>query len=169
LKHPPAPLAFLDCLCVVLKFCGCFDQPRGLWVWVDLKLLKDVVDYFVLVESTRTFTSNTKQLYYFENKSLFEKYSDKIIHVIVDDLPFLDNPTKDQIWKNEKFQRNCIQRGFDSLKLNEDDYIIISDVDEIPDPETLNYIKNQNNLLSGQLEQEFYYYNLSLESILNDL
>jgi len=125
-----------------------------------LNLLKDVVDYFVLVESTRTFTSNTKQLYYSENKSLFEKYSDKIIHVIVDDLPFLDKPKKDQIWKNEKFQRNCIQRGLDSLKLNEDDYIIISDVDEIPDPETLNYIKNQNNLLSGQLEQEFYYYNL---------
>ena len=121
-----------------------------------LNLLKDVVDYFVLVESTHTFSGKQKELYF--NKHLFSEF--KIIHILVNDFPFLYNPTKDQIWKNEKYQRNCIQRGLESLKLDEDDYIIISDVDEIPDPETLNYIKTHNKLLSGQLEQDFYYYNL---------
>ena len=118
-----------------------------------LSLLKETVDYFVLVESKFTFAGNPKELYY--NKDVFKDFN--IIHILVENIPY-PNPTPEQVWKNEKHQRNCISLAFD--KCNSDDYIIISDVDEIPDPETLKIIKNKNTLNVGQFEQDFYYYNL---------
>ena len=126
-----------------------------------LNILDEVVDYFVIVESSVTFTGKSKKLYYFENKKLFEKYSHKIIHVIVEDIPFIENPLKEQVWKNEKFQRNCISRGLDSLILNKKDIIIFSDVDEIPDPTTLELLKESNIDSIYALEQDFYYYSLN--------
>ena len=124
-----------------------------------LNLLKDVVDYFILVEATHTFDGNPKELYYSQNKEQFKKFENRIIHIIVSDFPYINNPNKEEVWKNEKYQRNCILHGFE--KINSEDYIIISDVDELPDPYTLTIIKKENTLLAGQFEQDFYYYNLN--------
>jgi beta-1,4-mannosyl-glycoprotein beta-1,4-N-acetylglucosaminyltransferase len=125
-----------------------------------LNLLKDIVDCFVIVESKFTFTGKPKESFFDKNK--FKNFNIKLI--TLNDIPY-PNPTKEQIWKNEKYQRNCIQQGIDHLNdsgyhLNDSDYIIISDVDEIPDPETLLKIKNENIISFGQFEQDFYYYNL---------
>ena len=54
---------------------------------IRLRLLDDIVDRVVLVESTRTFSLNKKKLYYSENKERFKKYNKKIIHIIVDSTP----------------------------------------------------------------------------------
>ena len=121
-----------------------------------LNLLENVVDYFVIVESTMTFTGKPKEIHSFSDFKL----KDRIIHIVVDDFPFPNNPTKEQIWKNEKFQRNCITRGLDKLILNENDILIFSDLDEIPDPKTLEKLKDFNFDGIYSLEQEFYYYNL---------
>jgi len=133
-----------------------------------LNLLYDVVDYFVIVEARQTFVGENKPLYFDENKHLFEKFTNKIIHIIVD-MPF----TKDNIditrgdqWTNEKWQRNSISKGLTQIErnLDSDDIIIISDLDEIPDPDTLRKIKTGqiqiNNDISC-LEQDLYYYNLN--------
>ena len=123
-----------------------------------LNLLKDFVDYFVVVEATHTFTGKPKQLYFDQ-----EKYKTfNIIYILVDDMQYIDNPTNDQIWTNEKHQRNCISRGISKLELKCKDYILISDVDEIPDPKILQLLKNKNfETQVGELEQSFYYYNLN--------
>ena len=100
-----------------------------------LSTLYDVIDHFVIVESTLTFTGKQKPLYYQENISKFERFSDKIIYILVDDLIEEKNiniKNKDQ-WRNEYHQRNSIDKGISLLNLNNDDLIIISDVDEIPD------------------------------------
>ena len=79
-----------------------------------LNILDDVVDYFVLVESTHTHIGKEKPLFYNENKNMFEKFNHKIIHVIVDDFPYKYpniNIEKDEQWTNERFQRDCISRG----------------------------------------------------------
>ena len=52
-----------------------------------LNLLYNIVDYFVIVEARQTFVGTSKTLYFDENKHLFEQFSDKIIHIIVD-MPF---------------------------------------------------------------------------------
>ena len=90
------------------------------------KELYEYVDYFILVEATTTFVGNNKELYFKNNKNMFSNYLDKVIHIIVDDMPKDENP-----WVDEKFQRNCIQRGIKKLKLKDDDILIISDCDEI--------------------------------------
>jgi beta-1,4-mannosyl-glycoprotein beta-1,4-N-acetylglucosaminyltransferase len=131
-----------------------------------LNVLNDIVDYFILVEANQTFVGKSKPLFFNENKDLFNKFSEKIIHIIVD-LPIDNNNINiknGEQWKNETFQRNCISQGLDKIKdiLNDNDNIIISDVDEIPDPTTLFKIKNKdikNDI--NVLEQDFYYYNLN--------
>ena len=131
-----------------------------------LSILNEHVDYFILVESTHTHVGKEKQLYYNDNKELFKEFHSKIIHIIVDDFPFkfpnIDIAKSEQ-WKNENFQRNAIVRGLNQLSLLDEDIIIISDLDEIPDPNILSNIK-QNKLVINdvyKLEQDFYYYNLN--------
>jgi beta-1,4-mannosyl-glycoprotein beta-1,4-N-acetylglucosaminyltransferase len=128
-----------------------------------LNILNDVVDYFVIVESTHTFVGKEKVLFFNENKHLFEKFNEKIIHIIVDDFPYKYpnvNIYNNEQWKNEHFQRNAITRGIQKLK--DSDVIIISDLDEIPDPRTLNKIKlGQLHITLNSLEMDLYYYNLN--------
>jgi beta-1,4-mannosyl-glycoprotein beta-1,4-N-acetylglucosaminyltransferase len=132
-----------------------------------LTVLNDVIDFFVLVESTRTHTGNSKPLYYNENKHLFKKFNDKIIHIIVDDMPIPDI-MKDEQWSNENYQRNAIDRGIKCLSLKENDFVIICDVDEIPDPSILKQIKEQTHEFDfASFKQDFYYYNLN--SLLNEI
>lgn len=61
---------------------------------LELRLheLADVVDKFVLVEATKTHSNKSKPLYYWENRSRFGEFHDKIIHIIVDDLPDAKDP-----------------------------------------------------------------------------
>lgn len=128
-----------------------------------LNVLNDVVDYFVIVEANQTFVGKQKELYFNNNKQRFDKFKDKIIHIIVD-LPYIGNINvyNNEQWVNERHQRNCIAIGIDKIKLNENDLIIIADLDEIPDPKLLQYYKQTNKELHiNRLEQDFYYYNLN--------
>jgi beta-1,4-mannosyl-glycoprotein beta-1,4-N-acetylglucosaminyltransferase len=130
-----------------------------------LNILNDCVDYFVLVEATHTFVGKEKPLFYQENKEFFKEFNHKIIHIIVDDFshkyPNI-NIEKGEQWNNEKFQRNCIKRGLDTLKLNDDDIFTVTDLDEIPDPNIFEKIKkNEINIDVVTIELDFYYYNLN--------
>jgi beta-1,4-mannosyl-glycoprotein beta-1,4-N-acetylglucosaminyltransferase len=94
---------------------------------LELRLheLAGVVDKFVLVEATQTHTNQPKPLHYQENRARFSAFHDKIIHVIVDDLPQSSDP-----WIPENFQRNSIARGLTHCR--PDDFVLVSDLDEIP-------------------------------------
>jgi beta-1,4-mannosyl-glycoprotein beta-1,4-N-acetylglucosaminyltransferase len=123
-----------------------------------LETLSPVVDKFVLVESPRTFRGNPKKLYYQENKHLFEKYSDKIVHVIDNNL--VENPGNP--WMNDAHQRNYVQEGLYQLRLGPNDVVLLSDADEIFDPEV---IRNIEEHLVGptpfvSLDMDLYYYNI---------
>jgi len=91
---------------------------------IKLNELYDHVDYFVLVESTKTFRGSPKPLYFAENQQRFDKFLDKIIHVVVNDSLETNDP-----WKREAYQRNQILRGLTSC--NDEDIVIIEDLDEI--------------------------------------
>jgi beta-1,4-mannosyl-glycoprotein beta-1,4-N-acetylglucosaminyltransferase len=131
-----------------------------------LETLSPVVDKFVLVESPLTHRGNPKKLYYQENKHLFEKYSDKIIHLIDENL--VQNPSTP--WLNEAHQRDYIGKGLLGLvsMLRLDDVILISDVDEIFDPEVIKNIEThlgQNPYVS--LNMDIYYYNIETKLDIN--
>jgi beta-1,4-mannosyl-glycoprotein beta-1,4-N-acetylglucosaminyltransferase len=130
-------------------------------LYYRLNILDDIVDYFVLVESTRTHAGEVKPLYFQDNQERFLKFAHKIIHIIVDDLIIPDISNGEQ-WTNEKHQRNCIDLGIKELQLQSSDLIIISDLDEIPDPTTLILLKNsEQSIPYAALKQDFYYYNLN--------
>ncbi len=95
---------------------------------IRLNVLNDSVDRFVLVESTRTHQGKSKELFYQLNKERFVKFQKKVIHVISDTFPS-SNMTP---WEYEQFQRSEIMRGL--VHCQPDDVILISDLDEIPDP-----------------------------------
>lgn len=99
---------------------------------LELRLheLAGVVDKFVLVEATQTHTNQPKPLHYQENRARFSAFHEKIIHVIVDDLPVSKDP-----WVPENFQRNCIARGLTTCRPN--DFVLVSDLDEIPRARTV--------------------------------
>jgi beta-1,4-mannosyl-glycoprotein beta-1,4-N-acetylglucosaminyltransferase len=130
-----------------------------------LNILNDYVDYFIIVESMHTFVGNEKKLYYNDNKHLFEMFKDKIIHIIVDDFPYkcpeIINDTVS--WGNEKYQRNAISKGINSLNnLTDTDIITITDVDEIPNPEIFKKIKNGDYIINiNIIEMDHYYYNIN--------
>ena len=94
---------------------------------VRLHELNETVHRFVLVEATRTHSNKPKPLHFGENKDRFAAFLDKIIHVVVDDLP--DNS---DAWVLENFQRNAMLRGLTAAHSN--DLVVIADVDEIPLP-----------------------------------
>jgi beta-1,4-mannosyl-glycoprotein beta-1,4-N-acetylglucosaminyltransferase len=158
---------------------------------IRLNLLNDVVDKFVILESTITFSGKTKKLFFNENKQLFEKFSDKIIHIIVDDTPedfnnlsFTSNTSniKDALknktlkhlnestgwnrnnaneaqWGREIYQRESITNGF--LNCDDNDLIIVSDVDEIPNPAELLKIKDSGQSDVFEFRQNMFFYNIN--------
>jgi beta-1,4-mannosyl-glycoprotein beta-1,4-N-acetylglucosaminyltransferase len=104
-----------------------------------LNLLNSKVDYFVLVEATRTHVGKDKILYYNENRQRFAPFADKIIHVICTDLTPDPQIKFDEQWWNEKLQRNAISIGLDRLPggLRDNDVVFICDVDEIWDADRI--------------------------------
>jgi beta-1,4-mannosyl-glycoprotein beta-1,4-N-acetylglucosaminyltransferase len=105
---------------------------------LELRLheLADVVDKFVLVEATRTHTNKPKPLHYQENRSRFGAFQNRIIHVVVDDLPAAKNA-----WVPERFQRRGIGRGLAGCR--PDDFVLVSDIDEIPRAATVAKISRE--------------------------
>jgi beta-1,4-mannosyl-glycoprotein beta-1,4-N-acetylglucosaminyltransferase len=96
--------------------------------------LYGIVDFFILVEANRTQTRLEKPYHYLENKDKFAKWNDKIISIQMDELI----PGGEADWKMENAQRQQILTGLDKLqeekkiKLTLEDYLVVSDVDEIP-------------------------------------
>jgi beta-1,4-mannosyl-glycoprotein beta-1,4-N-acetylglucosaminyltransferase len=126
---------------------------------IRLNTLNDVADYFVLVEATKTFTNKDKQLVFDSNKERFNAFQNKIIHVVVDDLPEYKNDP----WQYEKFQRNAIMRGL--TKCNSDDLILISDVDEIPSPDAILQCKQKDTVYLFRQSLYHFYFNMQYEKL----
>ena len=142
---------------------------------IRLRLLDDIVDRVVLVESTRTFSLNKKKLYYNENKERFKKYNKKITHIIVDSTPALFDKVFiyriDKIFwrlKNKKsiflnphdidwYQKDMVSKGLKKCK--GDDILILSDLDEIPDPRIFNNVNFGSEKKVLELDNFCYFLN----------
>jgi len=107
---------------------------------LELRLteLYNKVDHFVIVESNQTFTNKPKPWNF--DVERFKHYADKIIYIQVTDMPNSSNA-----WDNEQHQRNAIMRGL--VDAAADDVVLISDADEIPRPEAIDYIRNSDQTI----------------------
>ena len=140
-----------------MKLYDCFSYlDEDLLLELRLNILNKYIDYFVIVEGNKTWQNNIKKFRFDINK--FKKFKKKIIYIQVSDMPDGDNP-----WVRENFQRNCIERGLS--RSSEDDLIIISDLDEIPNPDAINKFKKK--MRYAVLKQTHYYYRLNLQAQTN--
>ncbi len=127
-----------------------------------LHIMNPVVDRFVISEATETFSGNPKPLYYEENKEMFAEFADKIIHVVVDDTPL--GYTHDR----DTFQKNAVGRGLKDC--TDEDIIIFSDLDEIPNPEKIKEIlQNFDRTKIYHFAQRLFYCYLNMEEVSGNL
>ena len=129
---------------------------------IRLNVLSPVVDRFVISEATETFSGLKKPLYYEENKEMFAEFADKIIHVVVEDTPQGDTHYRDT------FQKNAVTRGLKDC--TDDDVVIFSDLDEIPNPDKIREILQdfQNDKIYHFAQRLFYCY-LNMEEVSGSL
>ena len=135
-----------------------------------LNTLDKFIDKFIIVESAYTHSGKEKKLIFNINK--YPKFKEKIDYIIVRDLPQgIEQIGKDDsnleitnkeimnALRRENFQRNAIKQGLNNA--NDNDWIIISDLDEIPDLSNINF--NSINKKIIFFKQKVFYYKLNLE------
>ena len=150
-----------------------FDEDLVL----DLRLntLDKYVDYFVIVESSFSHKGEERKLKFEINK--FEKFKNKIIYLNYNLVPEnieIINKNDSEYSKNSKYilnaakrengQRNYIQKGL--LKASSEDLIIISDIDEIPNLENIDFFKINKKLILFKQNMFYYKFNLKAPNIL---
>lgn len=129
---------------------------------IRLNVLSPIVDKFVISEATETFSGLKKPLYYEENKELFAEFADKIIHVVVEDTPEGDTHYRDT------FQKNAVTRGLKDC--TDEDVIIFSDLDEIPNPDKIREIlRNFQEDKIYHFAQRLFYCYLNMEEVSGSL
>lgn len=112
--------------------CITFFQ-ENLQAELRFNILDDVVDQFIVCESRYDHRGLEKKINF--DKAIFPKFKDKINHLILKD----NFPKKNIPWENQAFQREYIFQGLKDA--DENDLIMFSDPDEIPDPKKLKNIK----------------------------
>ena len=127
-----------------MKLIDCFMYfDEDLILDIRLNTLDDKVDKFVVVEATKNHAGKDKKLNFkIEN---FSKFKDKIIYIVVDDMPVKVKSPKTGWHENhvrDQFQRNAIERGYKDFSDN--DLIMISDIDEIPNPKKIGEFNIEN-------------------------
>lgn len=116
---------------------------------IRFNILDKHVDYFVLCESTQTFSGKEKPLYFEQNKERFDKWKDKIIHIVIGDYK------TDDVFERTAWQKDSIRQALRDC--NPDDIIYYGDVDEIWKPQTIG-----DKIY--KLEQTNYSYYLNMRS-----
>ncbi len=122
------------------------------------KILKDHVDYFVVCEANKDHVGKKKAFNF--NKSFLKKYSKKLIYIKVNDLPNIRLKGK----KDYGILRVQMENIFKGIKnANDDDLIIFSDEDEIPNPKSIKNFKKEK-FKFGIFLQNMYYFRLNIQN-----
>ena len=120
-------------------------------------ILNEFVDKFVIVESTVNHQGKPKKLHFDING--YKKFKNKINYIVVDDTPEnIKKPHEGGESLVEQHQRNSIMKGLKNCL--DDDLIILSDVDEIPDLTKLNQFNKKNKYTV--FSQKAFAYKLNL-------
>ena len=149
-----------------MKIYDCFMfYDEELLLDIRLNVLNKHVDYFVIVESKYFHNGKNRKLKFDIKK--YEKFKEKIIYIVHDNKPdeiLKINDNDDESTKSHKLifnahlrendQRNDITKGLKNA--NADDLILISDVDEIPNLDSINLQTIKSKIII--FEQAIFYY-----------
>ena len=150
-----------------------FDED----VVLDLRLnyLNNYVDKFVIVESTYAHNGKKRNLNF--NINNFVKFKNKIIYLVLDhEPPGIENINdKDHIditngkyilnsMKRDYYQRNFIINGLKDCE--NEDFILISDLDEIPKLENIDFNSIREKLVFFKQKMFYYKFNLCSKTVI---
>jgi len=140
---------------------------------VRLNYLNEYVDKFVIVESRYNHKGEKREPQF--NIENFSKFKEKIIYLLINDEPnnikdITDNLNGEKktgrfimnALRRENFQRNFIYKGISQASDN--DWIIISDLDEIPDLKNYDLKKSELPLIFFKQLMIYYKFNLVLKN-----
>ena len=157
-----------------MKIFDCFMYfDEDLVLDVRLNLLNDFVDKFVIIESSYDHKGEKRKPLFDIKK--FKKFENKIEYILKKDQPnnlekiLSDENQKEHYRKSifnaskrESSQRNFILNGLKEAQPN--DWVIISDLDEIPNLEKINFKNVNNKLIFFEQDMMYYKFNLKLEN-----
>lgn len=127
---------------------------------IRLHELYPVVDRFVIVEGSKTYTGKDKSPNFAINMQRYKRFWDKIEYVYVDDWPESVDP-----WARERHQRNALFRRNDDL--SDDDFIMLSDADEIPSREAVAKLRSASeDFYAFQQELSYFKFDYIQSSLL---
>ncbi|KAG0314769.1 hypothetical protein BGZ97_008982 [Linnemannia gamsii] len=110
---------------------------------IRMRELYDVVDHFVILESSRTFTGIPKDAVFQDHRERYSFAEDKIIYKLV---PLRELRRGEEPWVNEGAMRDEMTKLLWSTDIKEGDYVIFSDVDEIPSRNAVELLSSCNNV-----------------------
>ena len=159
-----------------MKIYDCFMYfDEEVVVDVRLNTLNEFVDYFVIVESRFTHKGEARELKF--NHKKFEKFKDKIIYIVDEEIYSQTEKIKIDDSEDEKYrkaifnatyrengQRNLISKGLEAA--NKEDFIMISDVDEIPKLSGLNFNTLKEKIILFKQDMFYYKFNLKLPNLI---
>ena len=155
-----------------MKIFDCFMYfDEDLILDVRLNVLDRYVDHFVIVESKFNHKGEKRSLNFDVKK--YKKFENKIKYLVIEEMPNNLEAITDQDFgisrehkfinnavKRENFQRNFIKNGLNEAQ--DEDFILISDLDEIPCLENLDLKSVKEKILIFKQLMTYYKFNLAL-------
>jgi len=155
-----------------MKIYDCFQFfDEEMLLDLRLNILDKYVNKFVITEATYTHNGKSKKLVFDINK--FSKFKDKIMYIVVDkqplDLLTIDDKDIDEQdtrgqklifngYKRDNYQREMAQEALNNIEPN--DWIIINDIDEIPNLKEVDMRKIKKKILIFKQKISYYKFNL---------
>jgi beta-1,4-mannosyl-glycoprotein beta-1,4-N-acetylglucosaminyltransferase len=140
---------------------------------VRLNYLDKYIDQFIIIESEYNHKGEKRTPLFDINK--FKRFENKIKYILTNDIPpGIENlkvdDNKSEIyrksifnaWKRENLQRNHISEGLSDAQ--EEDWVIISDLDEIPNLSGIKLKDINDNFVFFKQDMMYYKFNLRLEN-----
>ena len=157
-----------------MKLYDCFMfYDEKLLLEIRFNILNKFVDKFIITEANYLHNGDSKKLNF--NINDFNEFKNKIEYIVVDNQPediqligkgdnelAIDEKKIFNSLKRENFQREMISKGLTGL--NQEDIILISDIDEIPNLIKLNPIEMNNEIVIFKQKMFYYKFNLFYEN-----
>ena len=157
-----------------MKIFDCFMYfDEDIVLDVRLNYLDKYVDKFIIIESKYNHKGEKRTPLF--NIDKFKKFENKIKYILTNEIPTgIENIKADDnkseiyrksifnAWKRENLQRNQISEGLSDAQ--EEDWVIISDLDEIPNLSEIKLKDINDNFVFFKQDMMYYKFNLRLEN-----
>ena len=137
----------------LMKIFDCFTfNDENSVLEIRLNEMSEYIDHFIIVEFGENHQGNQKGKKI--NEKILEKFKEKIRYIYVE--KFNKGMSS---WEKENFQRNYIENGL--YDADQNDIIIISDLDEIPNLKKINLSNIGNSIYAFKQINLMYKFNLA--------